>query len=46
MAGSRKFALKYIDQSDLAALTKEAAEVTGIPYIMDLDAELVDQILG
>jgi glutamate synthase domain-containing protein 2 len=46
MAGSRKFALKYLDRSDLMALTREAAEVSGIPYVMDADAKEVDRILG
>ncbi len=45
MAGSRKFALQYMSRSDLAALTPEAASVSGIPYIMDLDRAEVDQIL-
>ena len=46
MAGARKFALKYIDRNDLAALTEEAAKVSGIPYIMDSDADEVEKILG
>jgi glutamate synthase domain-containing protein 2 len=46
MAGARKFALKYITRDDLAALTRHAAEISGIPYVMDADREEVDQILG
>ncbi len=46
MAGSRKFALEHIARSDLAALTREAAEVSGIPYIADVDREEVDQLLS
>ncbi len=46
MAGSRKFALKHIERNDLVALTREAAEVSGIDYVMDSDAKIVDQILG
>lgn len=46
MAGARKFALQYISRDDLCALTPEAARVTGIKYIMDLDGEQVDEILG
>ncbi|MBU4374690.1 MAG: FMN-binding glutamate synthase family protein, partial [Euryarchaeota archaeon] len=46
MAGNRKFALKYIERGDIAALTKEAAEVSGIPYIMDVDNEEVEGILN
>ena len=45
MAGSRKFALEYLDQSDLVALSRDAADVTGISYVMDCEAELVDKIL-
>ncbi len=46
MAGARKFALQYIDRNDLVALTREAAEVSGIPYVMDSDREEVEKILG
>jgi len=46
MAGARKFALKYITRDDLAALTQHAAEISGIPYVMDADREEVDRILG
>jgi glutamate synthase domain-containing protein 2 len=46
MAGARKFALKYIDRNDLVALTREAAEISGIPYIMDSDRAEVNKILG
>ncbi len=46
MAGARKFALKHIDRNDLMALTKDAAEVSGIDYVMDADAKEVDEILG
>lgn len=45
MCGARKFALEYIARDDIAALTKEAAAVSGIPYVMDLDREEVEQIL-
>ena len=45
MCGSRKFALTHIRRDDLAALTKEAAEISGIQYIMDADAKEVDKIL-
>jgi glutamate synthase domain-containing protein 2 len=46
MAGARKFALQYITRDDIMSLTKDAAEVSGIPYIMDIDAEKVDKILS
>lgn len=45
MAGSRKFATSHISRDDLGSLTPEAAQVSGIPYIMDLDKEQVDKIL-
>jgi glutamate synthase domain-containing protein 2 len=35
MAGTRKWAVPYITRRDLASLTQECAQVTGIPYIMD-----------
>lgn len=45
MCGARKFSLKYIARNDIAALTRDAAEISGIPFIMDLDRDAVDQIL-
>ncbi len=46
MAGSRKFSLEYISRNDLAALTREAADISDIPYIMDMDKAEVDRILS
>ncbi len=46
MAGERKFALKYIDRNDIMSLTREAADVSGIPYLMEVDGDEVDRILG
>jgi glutamate synthase domain-containing protein 2 len=45
MCGSRKFALEHISRDDLAALTHEAADISGIQYIMDADKEEVEGIL-
>ena len=45
MAGSRKFSLKHISREDIAALTHEAAEVSGIPYVMDVDRTEAAKIL-
>ena len=45
MAGSRKFALAHITRDDIATLTREAADVSGIPYVMDVDREQVADIL-
>jgi glutamate synthase domain-containing protein 2 len=46
MAGSRKFSVEYINRNDIAALTRQASEISGIPYMMDVDREKVDEILG
>jgi glutamate synthase domain-containing protein 2 len=46
MAGARKFALKYIERDDLMALTRESAEISGIPYLMDGDMKEAENILG
>lgn len=45
MAGARKFAIKHLDRDDLVSLTKEAAEVTGIPYVMEAEMEEAEKIL-
>ncbi|MBL7074439.1 FMN-binding glutamate synthase family protein [candidate division KSB1 bacterium] len=45
MCGSRKFTLEHISRDDIATLTREAEEISGIKYIMNLDREKVDQIL-
>ena len=46
MAGSRKFALEYISRDDITALTREAADVSGISYVTEVDQEEVEKILG
>ena len=46
MAGARKFSLSYISRDDLSSLTREASEVSGIPYVMDVDKEEVEKILN
>ena len=46
MCGSRKFALEHISRDDVAALTREASEISGIPHVMDLDKEEVEKILS
>src|SRR3989339_1959107 len=46
MCGSRKFALEHLTRNDIVTLTREAAEVTGIRYIMDADSEEAEQILA
>ncbi|HMB30842.1 MAG TPA: FMN-binding glutamate synthase family protein [Desulfohalobiaceae bacterium] len=46
MAGARKFALQHIDRKDLMALTREAADISGIDYVTEADQKEVDEILG
>ena len=46
MCGNRKFALEYIARDDIAAITKDAAKISGIPYVMDVDKEEVEKILN
>jgi glutamate synthase domain-containing protein 2 len=46
MAGNRKFALEYIARDDIATLTKDAANISGILYITDVDKEEVEKILN
>ncbi len=45
MAGNRKFALEYITRDDIAALTQDAANISGIPYVTEVDKEEVEKIL-
>lgn len=45
MAGSRKFSLRYLSRDDIAALTPEAAAVSGIAFVTDVDKEQVEEIL-
>ena len=45
MAGSRRFDLSGIVRDDIFALTREAADVTGINYIMDWEKESSISIL-
>ena len=45
MAGSRKFACSYISRDDLCALTREAAAISGISWVMDVDREEAERIL-
>ena len=46
MAGARKFGCKYIDRSDIAALTPDAARISGIPLVTDVDKEEAAEILA
>ncbi len=46
MAGSRKFGLEHMSREDLTALTPEAADITGLPHVMDVDKDEIDKILN
>jgi glutamate synthase domain-containing protein 2 len=46
MAGARKFKTSTISRKELMSLTKECAEVTGIPYVMDAYREEAEAILN
>jgi glutamate synthase domain-containing protein 2 len=46
MAGNRKFKLEYITRDDIAALTQDAANISGISYVTDVDKEEVEKILN
>ena len=45
MCGARKFSFEHLGRDDLATLTREAAEISGIPYVMELDKEEAQKIL-
>jgi hypothetical protein len=45
MAGSRKFNLSEITRDDIFSLTREAADITGINYVMDWENETSEAIL-
>jgi len=45
MAGSRNFSVASISREDLMALTREAAQVSGIAYVMDSYREEAEAIL-
>jgi len=45
MCGARKFNLSLIGRDDIAALTREAADVSGIEYILDVDKAEAEKIL-
>jgi glutamate synthase domain-containing protein 2 len=46
MAGNRKFKLEYITRDDIASLTQDATNISGIPYITEVDKEEVEKILN
>ncbi|NQV01644.1 MAG: FMN-binding glutamate synthase family protein, partial [Bacteroidia bacterium] len=46
MAGCRSFKLEYISRNDLGALTHESSDISGIPYVMDLDKMEAEELLS
>ncbi|OIO35513.1 MAG: FMN-binding glutamate synthase family protein [Candidatus Omnitrophica bacterium CG1_02_44_16] len=46
MAGSRNFKLSTISRSDLMTLTKDAADISGIPYVMEAYRKEAEDILS
>jgi glutamate synthase domain-containing protein 2 len=46
MAGARKFGCKYITRDDIAALTPDAARISGIPLVSDVDKEEAEAVLA
>jgi len=45
MAGCRKFSLEHMSREDVAALTPEAAAITGLRFIMEVDEGRAEEIL-
>jgi hypothetical protein len=46
MAGSRNFSIPAINRKDLTALTPEAAQVSGIPCVMDAYRQEAEEIIN
>jgi glutamate synthase domain-containing protein 2 len=46
MCGSRKFSLEHVSRDDIACLTHECADISGIPYLTDVDKDEVEDILN
>ncbi len=46
MAGSRNFKISTISRDDLMSLTPEAAQVSGIPYVMDAYRQEAERIIN
>jgi len=46
MCGSRKFAMEYITRDDIASLTREATDISGIQFTLDIDQQEVESILS
>jgi glutamate synthase domain-containing protein 2 len=46
MAGARKFNVPSIGRSDVFALTEEAARISGLPYVMDVQRDEAMRIIS
>ena len=46
MAGNRKFSMEHVSRDDIASLTRDATEVSGISYITEVDHHVVEEILA
>jgi glutamate synthase domain-containing protein 2 len=46
MAGSRKFSPEHLSRDDIAALTREASDISGIKYIMGVDKAKIEETLN
>ena len=40
-----KFSLEHISRDDLASLTYQAADISGIPFVTEVDKAQVEEIL-
>lgn len=45
MCGARKFAVNLVTRDDVVALTTQAAQISGIKYVMEADKEEIERIL-
>ncbi|MCG9479932.1 MAG: FMN-binding glutamate synthase family protein [Actinomycetia bacterium] len=46
MCGARKFNLSLLDRKDIVSLTREATEISKIPYVMDADRQEAEEVLN
>jgi glutamate synthase domain-containing protein 2 len=46
MAGCRKFGIDHITRNDIWAITREASDISGITYVMDVQKDEVEKILN
>lgn len=46
LAGSRNFKILTINRDDIMSLTPEVAQVSGLPYVMDVRIEEAEKIIN